>query len=388
MKKILTSLLVLLMVFSMVGCQPKEPGGEDENTYDVVFLADMGTIYDGGFNQYSYQGIVDYCEKSGATHTYLQPASDNDEARRTIFEQAAAQMKAKVIVACGFLWDAALCQLIPEYPDVKVVFLDADDLYNIDYNWDGIDDSIEYTDKLAMITFAEQDSGYMAGYAVVLDGYRKLGFFGGMAVPAVVRFGYGFIDGAEAAAKELGLAPGEVEVKYYYTGTFDASPDLVTFVANWYTEGTEIIFACGGQIVNSVIQAAKDGENRWIVGVDTDEYYTRKAEGAENEPLIVTSAMKSLANTVEDAVRAAFEGGDAWKYYTENGLITLTAAEDAAVIAPYRAENWNVLTQEQYDAIYAKTIEVHATIATEADGENGAPIEGRYTLVTVKYIEK
>ena len=278
MKKILTSLLVLLMVFSMVGCQPKEPGGEDENTYDVVFLADMGTIYDGGFNQYSYQGIVDYCEKSGATHTYLQPASDNDEARRTIFEQAAAQMKAKVIVACGFLWDAALCQLIPEYPDVKVVFLDADDLYNIDYNWDGIDDSIEYTDKLAMITFAEQDSGYMAGYAVVLDGYRKLGFFGGMAVPAVVRFGYGFIDGAEAAAKELGLAPGEVEVKYYYTGTFDASPDLVTFVANWYTEGTEIIFACGGQIVNSVIQAAKDGENRWIVGVDTDEYYTRKAE--------------------------------------------------------------------------------------------------------------
>ncbi len=388
MKKILTSLLVLLMVFSMVGCQPKEPGGEDENTYDVVFLADMGTIYDGGFNQYSYQGIVDYCAKSGATHTYLQPASDNDESRRTIFEQAANQMKAKVIVACGFLWDAALCQLIPEYPDVKVVFLDADDLYNIDYNWDGIDDSIEYTDKLAMITFAEQDCGYMAGYAVVLDGYRKLGFFGGMAVPAVVRFGYGFIDGAEAAAKDLGLAPGEVEVKYYYTGTFDASPDLVTFVANWYTEGTEIIFACGGQIVNSVIQAAKDGENRKIVGVDTDEYYTRKADGAENEPLIVTSAMKSLANTVEDAVRAAFEGGDAWKYYTENGLITLGAAEDAAVIAPYRAENWNVLTQEQYDAIYDKAIEVHATIATEADGENGAPIEGRYTLVTVKYIEK
>ncbi|HQA85053.1 MAG TPA: BMP family ABC transporter substrate-binding protein, partial [Erysipelotrichaceae bacterium] len=259
---------------------------------------------------------------------------------------------------------------------------------NIDYNWDGIDDSIEHSDNLAMITFAEQDCGYMAGYAVVLDGYRKLGFFGGMAVPAVVRFGYGFIDGAEAAAKDLGLAPGEVEVKYYYTGTFDASPDLVTFVANWYTEGTEIVFSCGGTIVNSVIQAAKDGENRWIVGVDTDEYFTRKAEGAENEPLIVTSAMKSLENTVEDAVTAAFAGGDAWKAYTEKGLITLGAAEDAAVIAPYRAENWRVLTQEQYDAITTKTIEVHDTLATEADGVNGAPIMERYTLVTIKYIEK
>ena len=387
MKKILTSLLVILMVFSMAGCGEK-PGGEDENKYDVVFLADVGTIYDGGFNQFSYKGIENYCEKSGAKGTYLQPAANDDESRKTIFEQAVNQMSAKVVVAVGFLWDAALCQLIPEYPDVKVIFIDADDLYNIDYNWDGIDDSIEHSDNLAMITFAEQDCGYMAGYAVVLDGYRKLGFFGGMAVPAVVRFGYGFIDGAEAAAKDLGLAPGEVEVKYYYTGTFDASPDLVTFVANWYTEGTEIVFSCGGTIVNSVIQAAKDGENRWIVGVDTDEYFTRKAEGAENEPLIVTSAMKSLENTVEDAVTAAFAGGDAWKAYTEKGLITLGAAEDAAVIAPYRAENWRVLTQEQYDAITTKTIEVHATLATEADGVNGAPIMERYTLVTIKYIEK
>ena len=389
MKKFLTLILAVLMAFCLFGCKGKEGGGESSQGehYDVVFLADLGSIYDGGFNEHSFYGIRDYCEEKGLKYTYLQPAGSDDASRVTIFEQAVNQMTADVLVAVGFLWDAALCQQIPNYPDVKVIFVDADDLYNIDYDYDGVDDSLDHQDNLAMITFAEQDCGFMAGYAVVQDGYRNLAFMGGMAVPAVVRFGYGFVEGAEAAAQELGLAEGSIDMKYFYTGTFDASPDIVTRASEWYTNGTEIIFSCGGSIVNSIITAAKDGEGRKIVGVDTDEYFTRAADGADNEPLFVTSAMKELEVTIYNAVKAAYAGGAEWKAYTDAGLLRLGAKEGAAIIAPYRAENWNVLTQADYDAISAKAVALHDALPTEVSGVNGAPLDV-YKYVNVTYFEQ
>ena len=388
MKKFLTLALTLLLAASLFGCGKKD-GGENTNTdehYDVVFLADLGSIYDGGFNEHSFYGIKDYCEEKGLKYTYLQPAGADDASRTTIFEQAVNQMSADVLVAVGYLWDAALVEEVPKYPDVKVIFVDADDLYNADLDYDGeYDDGIpEHQDNLAMITFAEQDCGYMAGYAVVKDGYRNLAFLGGMAVPAVVRFGYGFVEGAEDAAEELGLAEGSIDMKYFYTGTFDASPDIVTRASEWYTSGTEIIFSCGGTIVNSIIQAAKDGENRRIVGVDTDEYFTRAADGAANEPLFVTSAMKELETTIYNAVKAAYAGGDEWKAYTDAGLQRLGAKEGASVIAPYRAENWNTFTEDDYKAVVDKAIAVHDTLPTEASGVNGAPLDG-YKYVKVNY---
>ena len=389
MKKFLALALALLMALCLFGCTGKKEGGEEttDTHYDVVFLADLGSIYDGGFNEHSFYGIRDYCEEKGLAYTYLQPAGTDDESRKTIFEQAVNQMTANVLVAVGYLWDSALIELVPQYPNVKVIFVDADNLYHADLNYDGdYSESIDHQDHLAMITFAEQDCGFMAGYAVVKDGYRKLAFLGGMAVPAVIRFGYGFIEGAEAAAKDLGLEEGSIECKYFYTGTFDASPDIVTRASEWYTSGTEIIFSCGGTIVNSVIQAAKDGENRKIVGVDTDEYFTRAAQGAENEPLFVTSAMKELETTIYNAVKAAYAGGADWEYYNKDYLI-MCAKEGAAVIAPYRAENWQVLTEDDYNAITLSATQLHDALPTDADGTNGAPLEG-YKYVTVTYFEQ
>ena len=395
MKKFLTLVLAALMALCLFGCTNNNggnEGGNEGNTdedYDVVFLADLGSIYDGGFNEHSFYGIRNYCEEKGLKYTYLQPAGSDDASRTTIFEQAVNQMHAEVLVAVGFLWDAALVEEVPKYPDVKVIFVDADDLYHADLDYDGeYDDGIpQHQSNLAMITFAEQDCGYMAGYAAVKDGYRNLAFLGGMAVPAVVRFGYGFVEGAEAAAKDLGLAEGSIDMKYFYTGTFDASPDIVTRASDWYTGGTEIIFSCGGTIVNSVIQAAKDGDNRRIIGVDTDEYFTRKADGAENEPLFVTSAMKELEGTIYNAVKAAYAGGAEWAAYTDAGLQRLGAKEGAAILAPYRAENWNTLTEDDYNAITAAAVAVHDSLPTEASGTNGAPLDG-YKFVKITYFEQ
>ena len=50
--------------------------------------------------------------------------------------------------------------------------------------------------------FKEEISGYFAGYTAVMLGYTNLGFLGGMAVPGVMRFGYGYVQGINEAAKE------------------------------------------------------------------------------------------------------------------------------------------------------------------------------------------
>ena len=344
--------------------------------YDVIFLADPGAIDDNGFNAYTLSGIREYCEEKDLYYTYLQPESDSDSDRMAVFEKAVEEYNASTVVAIGFLWDAALCQEIPSHPDVKVVFIDADDLYNIDYNYDGIDDSIDHQDNLAMITFAEQDCGYMAGYAAVKDGYRNLGFMGGVAVPAVIRFGYGFLEGAEDAAEDLGLAEGSICVNYTYVGSFTASDEITALADEWYDNGIQIIFSCGGNIVESIISAAKeDEEHRKIIGVDTDEYYSRATEGKECEPLFVTSAMKDVKSVVYNALKAAFEDGKAWGVYTANGLRRLGAKDDAAMLAPYRAENWISLSKEDYDAIKTKAVSVSGTLPTEEDGENGEPLD-------------
>lgn len=394
MKKFLALLLAVLMVFGLVGCGggAGEDGADDVvETADIVFLCDLSSVYDGGFNEFSYYGVRDFAEKAGLTYTYLQPAGDADDAaRETIFLQAVENLQAKVVVAVGYLWDAALLKLVPEYPDVKIIYADADNLYNIDVDYDGTPDSISHQDHLAMITFDEQDVGFEAGYALVQEGFTKLGFLGGMAVPAVIRFGYGFLDGVEYAAKELNLS--DVEVEYFYTGTFDPSSDIVTRAASWYTNGTEIIFSCGGTIVNSVIEACQAQEGKYICGVDSDEYFSRaianKVEGGKYD-IIVTSAMKDMETTIAAACEAAWAGGDAWAAYadacTENGIVRKGAADNGVCLAPYRAENWKNLTQAQYDAVHDLAVEMHSSLTTDTDGENGAPVTANYSAIKINY---
>ena len=390
MKKFLTLALTLLLACSLFGCTERPEGDEQDGGtehYDVVFLADSDSIYDNGFNEQSLYGVMDFCVKNDLKFTYLLPAGSDDASRVAIFRQAADQMTANVLVAAGRLWDAALCQAIPDYPDTKVIFVDADDLYNIDYDGDGIADSIKHQDNLAMITFAEQDCGYMAGYAVVKDGYRNLAFMGGSADPAVIRFGYGFVAGANDAAEELELEEKAIDMKYIYTGTTDQSSDIAARASEWYAGGTEVIFSCGDSIVYSVLEAAKEDENRKVVGVTTDEYFTRTAEGTENEPLIITSAMKDLETAVSRAVKAAYAGGAEWAAYTGPGMIRMGAAEGASVLAPYREENWNSLSKEEYKAVRQQAAAVHDAIPTEAStSPSVVPVE--YGYVNLTYYEQ
>lgn len=344
MKKILSLALALALAFSLVACTSKdnsEDGGQPEGTYEIALVTDYGNIDDQSFNQHTWEGVKQYGEEMGVTYGYYRPVEASTDGYSTSIEMA-INNGAKIVVMPGFSFNEPVGLMQEAYPDVKFIWVDGDT-------------SFEATENTYAIVYAEEQSGFLAGYAAVMDGYRKLGFMGGMAVPAVIRYGYGFAQGAEAAAKELGLPEGEVELMYAYTGGFEATPDITTKAAAWYQNGTEIIFSCGGPIVNSIIAAAEtyneeDGTpTKFIIGVDIDQSYL-----TENG-IIVTSAMKELKLSVYTALKdneaGNFPGGQ---------VVALGAAEEAVGL-PMETSLFKNFTQEDYDEIYGK-------LKTDEDG--------------------
>ncbi len=355
MKKLFALLLAVLMVASLfAGCTPAEENKDlsnpdniaDEMTsedgkYQVAFITDVGQLKDKSFNQGTYDGVKLYAAANGKSYKYYQPANGDqatDEDRMAAFDLA-CQNGAEIVVAAGFMQAAALEYAAKKYTEVHFVFIDG---WNM-----GLD-------NVAGICFQEEQSGYLAGYAAVMEGYTKLGFMGGGGGtnPACQRFGYGFAQGAEAAAAVKGV---KVELKYSWAhgSTFSASPELQTMAAGWYQNGTEAIFACGGSMFAS-IAAAADAEDGKVVGVDVDQSF-------EAPNTVITSAMKGLADATKWALAKHYDGK--WSDIGNNA--TSLGAKDNAVGLPtatWSLKNWTV---EQYEALFADIVAGKVTIKSD-----------------------
>lgn len=267
----------------------------------VAMITDYGDITDQSFNQTTYEASKAFCEANGLSFKYYKPAGDNTEARVASVEQA-IQEGFNVIVMPGYAFGGTVVEVAETNPDVTFVALDVSqgDL--------GADYTIP--SNVATFVYREEISGFMAGYAAVKEGYKKLGFVGGMAVPAVIRFGYGYVQGVNAAAVELGIA-NEVSVNYVYGGKFNGTPEITAVMDTWYENGTEVVFACGGGIFTSACEAAKKVHGK-VIGVDSDQSYViNKYEAG----MCVTSAMKGLAPTVNTVLQAIKDGN--WKNTAE-----------------------------------------------------------------------
>ncbi len=330
MKKLLSLLLALMMVFALAGCNKgggnEGGGGDDVIQADVVLVTDAKSVDDKGFNQYSWEGVVQYADETGVSINYYMPTEQTTE---QYLAQMATAVKggAKVIVCPGYLFGDAVGEAQHTYPDVKFICIDFTPAGSTEANALGV-------------LFEEEESGFLAGYAAVKEGFRKLGFDGAMPVPAVKNFGYGYLAGAEYAAKELGLAPGEVTVKYSYTGEFAEKPEFVTADLAWYTDGTEVIFGCGSP--RNAFEAADkfnatSDHQVWAIGVDTD--------CSDQSQHVITSAMKNLAPVVHKLVKEAYEGG--W----EGGKANYYNIKDDASALPMATSKFQNFTQQDYDNI-------------------------------------
>ena len=371
MKKILALLLVLAMAVSLVACgsgktetkapetqapateapaaETEAPVAETEapaaaNITKVALVTDVGTIDDESFNQACWQGVEAWCTANGVEYTYYQPTEDSLDARVLSIAQAVAE-GADTIVMPGYLFGATLTVVMEQYPDVHFIAVDvASGDLTVDYAT-----YYEPTANVACLTFSEEQAGYLAGYAAVKEGYTKLGFLGGMAVPAVIRYGYGFVQGADAAAAEMGV---KVDINYTYGGQFYGTPETTAKMEGWYQAGTEVVFACGGGIYTSAVEAANKYGAK-VIGVDVDQSYI--------DECIITSAMKQLQNVTETVLEALNSGS--WDVY--GGKVSnFSLAEGEYVGLPTDADSWRLttFTVDEYntvkDAIAAGTIVV------------------------------
>ena len=353
-RKIMAILLAAAITGSLAGCgstQDKNAADASEQKMKVAMVTDSGDITDQSFNQMTYEACKAWGKENDIEFNYYKPQSDSDEARTASVDQAVAD-GANVIVLSGYVFAPTVIDESDLYPEVKFLALDvsAGDICEkgigegYDYNPDHYNVTDYYNeDNVYCCTYQEELSGFMAGYAAVMLGYRHLGFLGGMSVPAVNRYGYGYVQGADAAAKELGITD-EVQVEYVCGGQFYGDADITAYMDTWYgSKGVEVVFACGGGIYTSAAEAAVKTGGK-VIGVDLDQSVTINEY---KDGLTVTSAMKGLQVTIDNVLDAILN--DEWDEYV--GKI-----ENLGMESPDPAENYVQLPEEttQWDDTFTK----------------------------------
>ncbi|MCQ2563621.1 MAG: BMP family ABC transporter substrate-binding protein [Mogibacterium sp.] len=366
MKKFLVLLLAALMVFSFAACGGGggDEGAADDGAMKVAMVTDYGDITDQSFNQTTYEACKAFCEGNGIDFTYKKPASDADADRVSSIEEAIEEGY-NVIVMPGYAFANAIYEVAPLYPDTKFVALDVSEGDLTAYGDREFDGPNVYS-----AVYQEELAGYMAGYAAVKMGFTKLGFLGGMAVPAVQRYGHGFVQGADAAAAELGKS--DVEIKYVYGGQFFGDADITAAMDTWYGAGTEVVFACGGGIYTSAAEAAAKVGGK-VIGVDVDQAAT--IDGAYGEGMTITSAMKGLGATVNTLLSAIKDGN--WADYAGQiqnlGLVSETPEENYVQLPASTVWNdgfgeadYQALVKDLFDGTRTVSNDIEAIPATTA----------------------
>ena len=378
MKKFLALILALVMALSLVACgeqkqpdiqEPDNTGDNAEVTYKVAMITDYGDITDQSFNQTTYEACKAFAEANGVDFQYFKPAGDNTADRVAMIESAIDQGY-NVIVMPGYAFGAAIAETAPNFSDVKFIALDV--------SAGDLGEGFVVPANLYCAVYQEELCGYMAGYAAVKLGYKNLGFLGGMAVPAVQRYGYGFVQGVDAAAAELKLT--DVKLNYAYGNQFFGDADITAAMDTWYAGGTEVVFACGGGIYTSAVDAAKKVEGAKVIGVDVDQAGVianyAAGEGADAatiegyKALTVTSAMKGLYPATYDTLTDVIVNGNWEKYSAKIDTLGLVSADDPAanyVQIPMESTQWadGAFTQDDYKALVKAMFDGTLTVSND-----------------------
>ena len=381
-RKILALVLSLAMVFALAACGNQQSGGdtnspapsgsqpvEDSQTpateptatdVKVAMITDYGDITDQSFNQTTYEACKAYCEPAGIPFEYYKPAGDSTPERVAMIDAAVADGY-NVIVMPGYAFAEAIKETADMYPDTTFIALDVGEA---DLGADYVVPSNVYC-----AVYQEELCGYMAGYAAVKLGYTHLGFLGGMAVPAVQRYGYGYIQGADAAAADMGV---DVTLEYVYGNQFFGDADITAYMDNWYQSlGVEVVFACGGGIYTSAAEAAAKVGGK-VIGVDVDQSGILSAYG---EDMTVTSAMKGLANTTQHMIDEVVNGNFA-NYGGKIDSLGLVSGDDPTanyVQLPMETTQWgDGFTQDDYKALVKAMYDGEITVSNDVSVEPAA----------------
>ena len=344
MKNFLKLIVMILTVsILLISC------GDTKKGYELALITDVGTIDDRSFNQGSWEGLKQYADEKNITHKYYQPTEKTTDAYIDSIDLAVAA-GAKIVVTPGFLFEPAIYKAQDTHPEVNFVLLDGSPQ-------DGTYTDFRIENNVYSVFYAEEQAGFLAGYGAVKEGYTNLGFMGGMAVPAVVRFGYGFVQGVNYAAKEFGIR--NVKVDYNYLGGFNPSPEIQTKAASWYRNGVQVIFVAGGGAGNSVMAAAEQN-NGYVIGVDVDQ-------GGESSS-VITSAMKMIGESVYNAIDEFYKGN------FPGGQSVILDAKVHGIGLPMETSKFKNFTQEDYDNIYQKLVDGSVKVLNDTEVKDASQL--------------
>ncbi len=332
-----------------------EAAGSTEATdMKVAMVTDYGDITDQSFNQSTYEACKAFAEANSTDFTYYKPEGDSTAERVAMIDKAVSDGY-NVLVMPGYAFGEAIQETADMYPEVKFVALDVSEF----------DLGGEVAPNVFSAVYQEELPGYMAGYAAVKMGYTKLGFLGGMAVPAVIRYGYGYVQGADAAAAELGV---DVEISYAYGNQFYGDSDITAAMDTWYQDGTEVVFACGGGIYTSAAEAAQKVGGK-VIGVDVDQSPIIDADYGKGTT--ITSAMKGLPATVKTILTAIKDGQwDSYAGQVQN--LGLVSGDDLTLnyVGLAGSTVWtDTFTEDDYNQLVADMVSGKITVSNDSSAE-------------------
>ena len=341
MKNFLKLIILLIILIISLSCKDTKKN----SGYELALITDIGTIDDKSFTQGSWEGLKKYAEEKGITYKYYKPAGkDTDSKIDSIY--LAISSGAKLIVTPGYLFEPAIYKVQDTHPEINFVLLDGTPQ-------DGTYTDFRIEKNVYAVLYAEEEAGFLAGYGVVKEGYTNLGVMGGMAEPSVIRFGYGFVQGADYAAKELGVK--NIKIDYTYIGGYEPTPEVQTKASSWFIKGVQVIFAPAGGAGNSVMSAAEQNKG-YVVGVDVDQ--------SVESPTVITSAMKMIGESVYNAID---------EFYKDNfpgGKIAVLDAKVHGIGLPMETSKFKNFTKEDYNAIYQKLVDGSIKILKDTDAKD------------------
>ena len=335
--------LIILSIILIISLSCKDT--KKNSGYELALITDIGTIDDKSFTQGSWEGLKKYAEEKGITYKYYKPAGkDTDSKIDSIY--LAISSGAKLIVTPGYLFEPAIYKVQDIYPEINFVLLDGTPQ-------DGTYTDFRIEKNVYAVLYAEEEAGFLAGYGVVKEGYTNLGVMGGMAEPSVIRFGYGFVQGADYAAKELGVK--NIKIDYTYIGGYEPTPEVQTKASSWFIKGVQVIFAPAGGAGNSVMSAAEQNKG-YVVGVDVDQ--------SVESPTVITSAMKMIGESVYNAIDEFYKGN------FPGGNSVILDAKVHGIGLPMETSKFKNFTKEDYDNIYKKLVDGSVEILKDTDAKD------------------
>ena len=350
-KKVMALVLLALMVTGLVGCgSDNNASKSEEGKLKVGMVTDTGTIDDKSFNQGTWEGIKEAEKSFGLETTFMQPNGESESSYLTEIQNL-YDSGYKFIVTPGYKFETAIYKAQSQYEDAKFVLIDGEPN-------DGNDNYL-VADNTVAVYFAEEQSGFIAGVAAAAELQNgDFGFIGGMEIPAVKKFNYGFQQGVAYANEHYGTNVNLKAENIVYSGSFSDTALGQQLAAQMYDNGVKAIFTAAAGVNIGVITEAKsrvvNGEEAWVIGVDSDQYDDGIYEGSKS--VVLTSAIKKIEEAtyqiIENEINGEFPGGQVLRFDAKNDAVGIPSEN------PNLSEDTITKVNEVINAIKADEVEV------------------------------